>query len=90
MLHYIDFVPQQIRGPGFLDHGEYEDFDAAVAAANAWLLNHKVKLLNLETIVLPNIWSRFEEGTRDSALHTSGEMTSTWHQFLRCWYMDVE
>jgi hypothetical protein len=90
MLHYVDFVPQQTRPPGLFDVGEYEDFDAAVVACNEWLASHKVKLVNMETVVLPNIWSRYEEGSRDASLHTSGEMPSSWHQILRCWYMDIE
>ena len=45
-------------------------------------------VLNVETVVLPNIWSPYEEGSADVALGTSGEMPSHWHQFIRCWYED--
>jgi len=36
--------------------------------------------------VLPNIFSRYEEGSRDTSLGTSGESPSFWHQFIRVWY----
>ena len=45
-----------------------------------------VDVVNVETVVLPNIWSQYEEGTTDPALHTSGDMASQWNQFIRVWY----
>jgi hypothetical protein len=60
--------------------------EAAVAAANSWIKEYDIKIVNVETVVLPNIWSRYEEGPTDVALGTSGEMPSHWHQFVRVWY----
>lgn len=88
MLNYKDFVPKEISASGFLRPGEYEDFDQAVMAANDWLKEADVKLLKIETVVLPNIHSRWEEGTGDAAIRTSGDSPSQWHQFLRCWYYE--
>ena len=87
MLKYRDFVPKEIEAPGFLNPGEHESFNDAVEAANQWLTENSVKLINLETVVLPNIWSRWEDGSADASLGT-GESISRWHQFLRCWYHD--
>jgi hypothetical protein len=87
MLKYRDFVPKEIEAPGFLKPGEHESFNHAVEAANTWLAENSVKLINLETVVLPNIWSRWEEGSVDASIGT-GESLSRWHQFLRCWYHD--
>jgi len=86
MLQYKDFVPKQIIAPGIFQPGEHESFDEAVQAANEWIENSRIKLVQFETVVLPNIWSRWEEGTSDAAIGTSGEAPSHWHQFLRCWY----
>ena len=88
MLKYIDFVPREISKPGLFKEGEHETFDEAVAEANQWLAENKVTVINLETVVLPNIWSRWEEGSADASLGTSGDNPSRWHQFLRCWYHD--
>ncbi len=86
MLKYKDFVPDQIKAPGVFDKGKHQTFDDAVEAANGWLKeNQQVNLVNLETVVLPNIWSRWEEGSADASIGT-GEAPSRWHQFLRCWY----
>ena len=88
MLKYKDFVPRQLKAPGVFDHGEHESFDHAVEAANQWLMDNSLQLISLETVVLPNIWSRWEEGSSDASIGT-GEAPSRWHQFLRCWYREV-
>ena len=88
MLKYRDFVPQEIKSPGLLRPGEHESFEQAVESANRWIVESDIKIINLETVVLPNIWSRWEEGSSDASIGTSGETPSRWHQFLRCWYHD--
>ncbi len=88
MLKYRDFVPREISASGFLKPGEYESFDHAVDAANHWLADNHIRLLKIETVVLPNIHSRWEDGTVDAAIRTSGDSPSQWHQFLRIWYQE--
>ncbi|MCA9147536.1 MAG: hypothetical protein KDB05_32405, partial [Planctomycetales bacterium] len=79
-------VPEMLAPPRLFKAGEYESLEAALAEANAWIKEYDIKIVNVETVVLPNIWSRYEEGTSDVALGTSGEMPSHWHQFVRVWY----
>jgi hypothetical protein len=86
MLQFRDFVPKMLDAPRLFKAGEYETLEEALVAANRWIKEDDVKVVNVETVVLPNIWSRFEEGTSDVALGTSGEMPSHWHQFIRVWY----
>jgi hypothetical protein len=86
MLRYYDFVPKQIKAEGFLSPAEYATFDAALAEANNWIKENNIRVVNIETVVLPNIWTRFEAGSSDSALGISGDSPSHWHQVLRVWY----
>jgi hypothetical protein len=86
MLRYQDFVPKVVKPAAFLSPAEHESFDAALVAANRWIKENEIHVVNVETVVLPNIWSRYEEGSRDSSLGTSGESPSFWHQFIRVWY----
>ena len=88
VLKYKDFVPCEVVAPGIFSHGEYESFDAAVEAANQWLIDSNARMLKLETVVLPNIHSRWEEGSADASIGTSGDSPSQWHQFLRVWYQE--
>lgn len=89
MIHYRDFAPHLIKR-GILHSDAYENFDAAVAAANAWIAEAKVDLMTVETVVLPNISPDQSEGTIDGRVETEQAMTSIneWYQFLRVWYRE--
>ena len=86
MIRYQDFVPKQTKEWGFLSPPEHESFDVALAAANKWIKENEIKVLNVETVVLPNIHGRFEEGSADPALAMPDGTFNTWHQFIRVWY----
>ncbi len=85
MIQFADFVPEMLKPPGIFQPGEYESFEEALAAANEWIVGHQIDVVNVETVVLPNIWSHYEEGSTDVSLGT-GESVSRWHQFIRVWY----
>ena len=72
MAHFAfrDFAPKQKRPVGFFQSAESDNLMEAVLQANLWVVDHKVKVLNIETVVLPNSIS-------DSA---------PWYQFIRVWY----
>ena len=72
--------------PGLFREGEFESFQEAVDAANDWMSTENIRLISIETVVLPNIWSKYEEGSEDVSLGIAGDSPSRWHQFLRCWY----
>jgi hypothetical protein len=86
MIQFRDFAPQMLTPPGFLKMATHETLQAAVDKANAWIKDDGVRVVNIETVLLPNIWSRYEEGSSDPALGTSGESPSQWHQVVRVWY----
>lgn len=86
MITYQDFVPRQTGAGGFLSFPTYENLDACVAEANQWIAANQVDVVNIETVLLPNMFRHGEEGTVDAHLKTSGEMHSTWHQFIRVWH----
>lgn len=86
MFQFQDFVPRMHARPGWFKEGEFESFEEAVVAANQWIDANQIDVTNIETVVLPNIWSKFEEGSADVSLGTSGDSPSRWHQFVRVWY----
>lgn len=89
MIRYRDFTPTRTPG-GLLHSDRYESFDTAVSAAQAWMDEMKVDVVSLETVVLPNIWSKNEQGTADASMETEQAMTAVneWNQFLRVWYRE--
>jgi hypothetical protein len=79
-----------LQSAGLLRPAEFENFEAAVEAAGRWIEQNKIDVVTLETVVLPNIWHPYEEGSSDPSLRASGEMSTSWHQFLRCWYRTAD
>lgn len=81
-----DFVPEKKKGTMFKS-GKIQSFQETLEAANQWIKeNQNIEVLNVETIVLPNIHESDEEGSQDTELWTGGESSSHWYQLLRVWY----
>ena len=77
-----DFVPTQTRS-GFFS-SEYEPLEAVVARANEWMVSAGARVVNVETVLLPNIGA--DEQTGQNGLRTSGDSASHWFQIVRVWY----
>ncbi len=85
MILFKDFVPEQVAtGKFFGSAHQYEAFEDAVARANDWITTSNSKVLNVETVALPNIHA--QGGSTAPELTTSGGVLTTWHQFVRVWY----
>ncbi len=90
MIIFRDFVAKVITPGGLLKQPELENLDVVVMRANEWILQEKIKVVNIETVVLPNLHSTREEGTGDTYIVTSGEYTTIWNQFVRVWYETLD
>ncbi|NEQ50739.1 MAG: hypothetical protein F6K11_11485 [Leptolyngbya sp. SIO3F4] len=86
MIAFKDFVPEQVSAGGLFSSPEYEMLEKAVAQANDWIETSEIKVLNIETVILPNIYKYDRDGSTDSPLLSSGENATTWHQIVRVWY----
>ena len=81
-IAFKDFFPTVLRS-GFLS-SDYEAFPAVVNRANEWIATSGVQVLNVETLVLPNVSNEAE--AQQTNIRTSGEVSSYWRQILRVWY----
>lgn len=82
-----DFVPAKVKG-GMFKSSKVQHFDEIVADMNKWIgENPTHKIVSVETVVLPNIHDKDEEGSEDTELWTGGESSSQWYQLIRVWYM---
>jgi hypothetical protein len=54
MLRYQDFVPKMTKPAAFLSPAEHESFDAALTEANRWIKENEIKVVSIETVVLPH------------------------------------
>lgn len=86
MIGFQDFEPKEMPPSGFLRLAEYQSLDETSGAANRWINEHDVHVVNIETVVLPSMRSRYEEGTTDAEPRDSGEFHTPWHQLGRAWY----
>ncbi|MFT6868170.1 MAG: hypothetical protein ACJA08_003020 [Cyclobacteriaceae bacterium] len=81
-----DFVPEKGKG-GMFKSGKVENFEEVLGKLNQWVHeNQNLEVVNIETVVLPNIHDSQEEGSQDTELWTGGESSSQWYQLLRIWY----
>jgi hypothetical protein len=62
-----DFVAGRVTRIVF-SKAKYESFDAAVRAANEFVSGCSVKVLNVATVVLTNVWKGFEGRTTDPSI----------------------
>lgn len=86
MIACKDFVPKLLANSWLSSKSEFENFAAALKAANAWIAEKQIDVVNVETVVLPNIWSAEEKGPRDPELRARHDEPAYWYQFIRVWY----
>ncbi len=88
MIRFRDFLPRPIEKPGYSFEGEFDSLASAIRAADAWIENNGIDVINIETVVLPNLWTPKEKGTDSASL--GAQSPTFWHQFIRCWYRTEE
>ncbi len=98
MLAYRDFAPRALGKAGWLGWSKgltWETFDDALAAANSWIAGESVKVVTVETVVLPNIPFSGNPDRTVAEPQTSGGHSAVgagifgqayWYQFVRVWY----
>ena len=86
MIEYRDFAPKQLAAAGFIKSASFDTLDAAVAAANEWIAAANIDVINVETVVLPNLWTPHSQGTVDPNRVLQSGFAESWNQFVRVWY----
>jgi hypothetical protein len=79
---FRDFTPDVTKKTFFTT--TFEPFEDCLVRVNEWINAENPDVINIETVVLPNLWD--EEGSGDPEIYTSGNSASSWHQFVRVWY----
>jgi hypothetical protein len=78
-----DFLPE-VKVRGMLSN-EYELLGETVARANAWIAADQITVINVETVMQPNLTRRGRSD--ENGVRTSGEHSSFWFQVVRVWYV---
>jgi hypothetical protein len=82
-IGYRDFFPALLKKGVFIST-EHEGIAVTVARANEWIALGGIRVINVETVVLPNIKSA--EDASQVGIRTSGDLSSYWYQVVRVWY----
>lgn len=86
MIKNKDFAPKITKKGGIFKSTQLENFQEIVNQMNAWIEEAKPDIINIETVVLPNIYDPDEEGSEDTMLGTGGQSNVLWYQFIRVWH----
>lgn len=84
-LHHHDFFPEVRKNGQFSK--EHESFASVAARAAEWAEQQGVRIINVETVLLPN--AEHAEECEDTEFRTKGGMGSYWHQMVRVWYEET-
>jgi len=85
MIKHIDFEPKVLKKGGLFKSEQVATFKELVDELNSWLGQNEATVINIETVLLPNIHDEDEEGSEDTRLGT-GRETAQWYQVVRLWY----
>ncbi|SNT15137.1 hypothetical protein SAMN05421640_2532 [Ekhidna lutea] len=88
MIQHIDFAPKVTKKGGLFKSAQIESFHSLMDAMNEWISSNPIELVNVETVLLPNIYDSDEEGSEDTMLGTGRESSSHWYQLIRVWYKE--
>lgn len=85
MIAFKDFAPRVLDKGGLLSEKTFQSLQEAVDSANRWCESQRVVPLNVETVVLPDIYDSDQEGSKD--VHVRTRELIEWHQVVRVWYL---
>jgi hypothetical protein len=85
MIAFKDFAPRVLKEGGVFSDSTFQTLQEAVDAASRWCEHAHVVPLNVETVLLPNMYDSEEEGSKD--VHLKTHETVDWHQIVRVWYL---
>ena len=85
MIAYRDFEPTLLEEKTAFKLAKYAPFASTVEKANRWISDERISALNVETVVLPNMYQ--DAGEESSHLYVGKEEPVSWYQFVRVWYV---
>lgn len=85
MIAFKDFAPRMTDPGGVFSRKTFEPVTEAVESASRWCEKNNVIPLNVETVLLPDIYDKRQEGSKDAHVLT-GNLVE-WHQIVRVWYL---
>lgn len=90
MIQFKDFAIKTTKPAGWLNSPEFEPLEETLLRVNNWIEENELMVLNVETIVLPNVYDDGTKRTSSKGAYKSKETGSGspnwWYQIFRVWY----
>lgn len=87
MFNYKDFAPEVVEKGGLFRRNKVETLKEIVAAANDWASTSSVKVINIETVLLPVTTKDPVESLESTAISVELGMAE-WTQIVRVWFRE--
>ncbi len=85
-INYIDFTPEA-TDRNFWGVRTFENLDATLERANEWIRrNYSKEIVNVETVVLPNIYAKGAANSKEVSQYYTGGHSIQNFQIIRVWY----
>lgn len=92
MIHFKDFDIKVTRPAGLISGPEFEPIEETLLRMNNWIEENEILVLNVETLVIPNIFmgktGMTKRTSSKGAFKIGGSQSSWWYQIFRVWYKD--
>ena len=84
MFEYMDFAPQAVENRRFRQY-KLENLGFVVEAANNWVRDNSVEIINSETLVFPVVSNKPKESFEETSMHVELG-NAQWTQVVRLWF----
>jgi hypothetical protein len=87
------YQPPSVGAWGDMSLGQFDSFDVAVQAAGQWIKDHRIRVIQIETVVLSGMTAAGSVSSQPAGLAVppgmrAGSSAHFWTQFARVWYDD--
>jgi hypothetical protein len=86
MIYFFDFPPQIIEPRGLMSYERCESLRDVMVRVNQWVEQNRIKVLNVETLVLPSGVFQDPVVVADATSIATPDGYATWRQIVRVWY----
>ena len=87
MIQFKDFTIKTLENRSPLRAPEFELLEETMLRLNAWIEENEITVLNIETLLMPNIFSGGEQRTSTRGAYRELVNHDTWwYQIFRVWY----
>jgi len=88
MYKFKDFRIETYEEQTFMKDASFEDTEQVLLRINSWVEENELVLLNIETLLIPNMFHRSNERTSTKGFFATNPSSQkvTWYQVFRVWY----